>query len=149
MALIFPESISNEKYLKPDDKIILKTLEQNLSDEWEFYAFTSERQIQLLFVVNPEWGVFVIRLWFMEDKIYQNLRNNDPDIKRIFDGQKNISENAKKSITYELSKVFPNKRIPCSINHGLIIKIKSKYKILQKTDVIKTLINRSIIYRYY
>jgi hypothetical protein len=145
MALIFPESISNEKYLKPDDKIILKALEQNLSEEWEFYAFTSERQIQFLFVVNPEWGVFVIRLWFMEDKIYQNLRNNDSDIKRIFDLKKDVLENAKRWVADELSKVFPNKKIPCSINYGLIIKIQSKYKTLQKTDVIKTLINRSII----
>lgn len=55
MALIFPESISNEKYLKPDDRKILKALEQNLSEEWEFYVLILERQIQFLFVVNPEW----------------------------------------------------------------------------------------------
>jgi hypothetical protein len=149
MALIFPESIMNENLLDTDDIIFLEMLEQSLSDEWEFYVYAWRREIQMLFVVNPEFGVFGIRVLFLSEHVYQDLTKKDPNIKTqlndFFEQQKLIIEGMKKDLADILSKVFPNGKPRCSINDGGIIIIQSKNRTVQKTEMIKTFINRSII----
>jgi Leucine-rich repeat (LRR) protein len=151
MALIFPESIIDEKKnrLDVDDIIFLEMLEQSLSDEWEFYAWVRRREIQMLFVVNPEFGVFGLHVLFLREHVYQVLTKKDPNIKKqlneFFEHQKLIIEGMEEDLADILSKVFPNGKPRCSINGGVIIILQSKHTTVQKTEMIKTFINRSII----
>ena len=149
MALIFPESIMNEKLLNAENIILLEMLEQSFSDEWEFYAWVWERRIEMLFVVNPAFGVFGIHVLFLPDHVYKVLTTKDPYIKKklnkMFEDQKLIMEDMKETFAEILSKVFSNRKLRCSINDVAIIIERSKYKTVQKTEMIKTFINRSII----
>jgi hypothetical protein len=149
MALIFPESIINEKLVNAENIIFLEMLEQSFSDEWEFYAWVLARRIEMLFVVNPAFGVFGIHVMFLPDYVYKDLTTKDPYIKKkineVFEHQKKIIEDMRETLADILSKVFSNRKLRCSINDGTIIIEQSKYKTVQKTEMIKTFINRSII----
>ncbi len=60
MALIFPEDIIYDESLSPKDKTLLSILEQQLTDEWDFYTYLEEGRVANFFVLNPEFGLFLI-----------------------------------------------------------------------------------------